>query len=89
MPVFLGLLSKTDRDARAVLTPVREPTLLLERLHLLFQVRACASLALGQNADAAEDVLAGLRLARLARQIPDARSTVRVHVLLARSLQPL
>src|ERR1035441_4192624 len=81
--------TSTNRDARAVLQPVREPTLLLERLHLLFQVRACASLALGQNADAAEDVLAGLRLARLARQLPDARSTVRVQVLLMRSLQPL
>jgi ABC-2 family transporter protein len=81
--------TSTNRDARAVLQPVREQTLLLERLHLLFQVRACALLALGQNADAAEDVLAGLRLARLARQLPDANSPVRVQVLLTRSLQPL
>ena len=81
--------TSTNRDARAVLQPVREPTLLLERLHLLFQVRACASLALGQNAEAAEDVLTGLRLARLARQLPDAGSTARVQVLLTRSLQPL
>ncbi len=81
--------TSTNRDARAVLYPVREPISMLERLHLLFQVRACASLALGQNADAAEDVLAGLRLARLARQLPDAGSTVRVQVLLTRSLQPL
>jgi hypothetical protein len=44
---------------------------------------------LGRNAEAAEDVLAGLRLARLARQLPDAGSTVRVQVLLTRSLQPL
>ena len=79
----------TNRDARAVLHPVPDQLLLLERLHLLFQVRACASLALGQNADAAEDVLTGLRLARLARQLPDTRSTVRVQVLLTRSLQPL
>ena len=81
--------TSTNRDARAVLRPVQEQILLLERLHLLFQVRACASLALGQNADAAEDVLAGLRLARLARQLPDVRSTVRVQGLLTRSLQPL
>jgi hypothetical protein len=86
LPVFQ---TSTNRDTRAVLQPVREPTLLLERLHLLFQVRACASLALGQNADATEDVLAGLRLARLARQLPDAGSTARVQVLLTRSLQPL
>ena len=81
--------TSTNRDARAVFRSVREPTLMLERLHLLFQVRACASLAVGQNADAAEDVLAGLRLARLARQLPDVCSTVRVQVMLTRSLQPL
>jgi ABC-type transport system involved in multi-copper enzyme maturation permease subunit len=86
LPAFQA---STNRDAGAVLRPVREQSLLLERLHLLFQVRACASLALGRNADAAEDVLAGLRLARLARQLPDAGSTVRVQVLLTRSLQPL
>jgi hypothetical protein len=86
---FPALQTSTNRDARVVLQPIREPTLLLERLHLLFQVRACASLALGRNAEAAEDVLTGLRLARLARQLPDARSTVRVQVLLTRSLQPL
>ncbi|HEY5915452.1 MAG TPA: hypothetical protein VJA21_33125, partial [Verrucomicrobiae bacterium] len=81
--------TSTNRDAGAVLRPVPEQVLVLERLHLLLQVRACAALALGQNADAAEDVLTGLRLARLARQLPDVRSTVRVQVLLARSLQPL
>ena len=86
---YTAFQASTNRDARAVFHPDREQILLLERLHLLFQVRACASLALGQNADAAEDVLAGLRLARLARQLPDTRSTVRVQVLLMRSLQPL
>src|ERR1019366_10084672 len=39
--------------------------------------------------DAAEDVLAGFRLARLARQLPDAEATARVKGLLTRSLQPL
>jgi ABC-type transport system involved in multi-copper enzyme maturation permease subunit len=81
--------TSTNRDARAVLAPVGQPILLFERLHVLFRVRACASLALGQNADAAEDVLAGLHLARLARQLPDTRSTVRVQALLAHSLQPV
>ena len=84
-----ALQGPTNRDARAVLHQGPEPMLTLERLHLLFQVRACASLALGRNADAAEDVLAGLRLARLARQLPDARSQVRVQWLLGRSLQPV
>jgi ABC-type transport system involved in cytochrome c biogenesis permease component len=86
---FPGFQTSTRHDAGAVLHPVGDQTLTLERLHLLFQVRACAALALGRNAQAAEDVLAGLRLARLARQLPDVRSTVRVQGLLARSLQPL
>jgi len=81
--------TSTNRDARAVFHPAREQILLLESLHLLFEVRACALLALGQSTDAAEDVLAGLRLARLARQLPDVRSTERVQVLLTRSVQPL
>jgi ABC-type transport system involved in multi-copper enzyme maturation permease subunit len=81
--------TSTNRDAGAVFRSVREQTLMLERLHLLFQVRACASLAMDRNVDAAEDVLVGLRLARLARQLPDACSTVRVQVMLTRSLQPL
>jgi len=81
--------TSTSRNASAVLHPLRPETLLLERSHLLFQVRACASLALGRNGEAAEDVLTGLRLARLARQLPDAGSPLRVQGLLARSLQPL
>ncbi len=79
----------TNRDAGAVLHPADALALMLERLHLLFQGRACAFLARGQNAEGAEDVLAGLRLARLARQLPDIRSPMRVQALLMRSLQPL
>jgi hypothetical protein len=81
--------TSTNRDAGAVFHPVSEPILMLERLHLLFQVRACALLALGQNAEAYEDVLAGLRLARLAQQLPDTRSMLRLEVLLTHALQPL
>jgi hypothetical protein len=79
----------TNRDPSAVFHSPRDPVTTLERLHLLFQVRACAALAAGQNADAAEDFLTGLRLARLARQVPDVHSTLRLQTLLARSLQPL
>jgi ABC-type transport system involved in multi-copper enzyme maturation permease subunit len=79
----------TNRNASAVLHPPQEEISALERLHLLFQARACALLALGQKAEAAKDLLTGLRLTRLARQIPDVRFSVRVQVLLARSLQPL
>jgi hypothetical protein len=81
--------TSTNRDAHAVLHPNLEPILTPERLHLLFQARACASLALGQETEAAEDVLAGPRLVRLARQLPDTRSTTRVQALLTCSLQPL
>lgn len=62
---------------------------MLENLHLVLQVRACALIASGRNAEAAEDVLTGLRLAQLARQLTDARSTSRVQMMLTHSLQPL
>jgi hypothetical protein len=78
-----------NRNASAVLHPPQKEISALEHLHLLFQARACALLVLGQKAEAAEDLLTGLRLTRLARQIPDARSSVRVQMLLARALQPL
>lgn len=79
----------TNRGASVVLHPALEPALLLERLHLLFQVRTCALLAVGRSQEATEDLAAGLHLVRLARQLPGARSTMRVQYLLARSLQPL
>jgi hypothetical protein len=79
----------TNRNASAVFGPVQDPTLLLARLQLLLQVRACALLELGRNAEAAEDVLTGLRLAGLTGQVPDPRSTVRAQTMLARSMQPL
>jgi hypothetical protein len=81
--------TSTNRDAGAVLHAVWEPTQVLERLHLLFQVRGCALLSLGRSQEAAEDMLTGLQLARLARQVPDVRSSMRVQSLLVRSLQPL
>src|SRR5207244_9837154 len=61
----------------------------LERLHMLFQVRACAFVATKRGTEAAEDLLTGLQLVRLARQIPDAQSATRTQILLVRSLQPL
>ena len=61
----------------------------LERLHFVFQLRASALLALSRETEAGEDVLTSLRLAQLARQSPDANSTLRVQTLLVFSLQPL
>jgi len=86
---FDAFQTSAKRDPEAVFRPDREPILALERLHVLLQARACAFLALGRNAEAAEDLLAGFHLARLARRIPDTRSTFRVQLLLARSMQPL
>src|SRR5262249_42933855 len=40
-------------------------------------------------AEASEDLLTGLRMVRLAQQILDVRSSIRVQILLTRSLQPL
>lgn len=79
----------TNRDPISILRSGQHGVLSLERLHTLFQVRACAFLALGDNKSAAEDLLTGFRLARLARDVPDARSSARVQVLLVRCLQPL
>ncbi len=61
----------------------------LQRLHLLFQIRASAFLAVTNSLGAAEDVLTGLELVRLARQIPDTKSALRAQTMVSRSLQPL
>jgi hypothetical protein len=81
--------TSTNRDAAAVLHTARKENAALERLHMLFQMRASALLATNRNVEAAEDVLTGLQLVRLARQIPDARSSLRAQTMLTRSLQPL
>ena len=79
----------TNRDAAAVLQSSTPENLALERLHMLLQIRASALLVTNRSAGAAVDILAGLRLIQLARQIPDARSSLRVQTMLIRSLQPL
>jgi hypothetical protein len=61
----------------------------MEQLHFLFQLRADAQLALNRSEEAGDDVLTSLRLARLAGQSPDMKSSLRVQVMLARSLQPI
>jgi hypothetical protein len=81
--------TSTNRDARAVLHPNQNELLTLKRLQLLFQVRACALLVVDRAPEAGEDLLTGLRLARLARQSPDARSPIRMNLMIMRSLQPL
>src|SRR5262249_15287810 len=79
----------SNRGAQAVLDPARAVDVGFERLHMLLQIRACALLATNRNVEAAENVLTGLQLARLARQAPDAQSPTRAQTLLARSLQPI
>jgi ABC-type transport system involved in cytochrome c biogenesis permease component len=86
---FPAFQTSTTRDVQVLLRQPREPTLALENLHQVFQVRACALLEVGSPAEAAEDVLTGLRLVQLARQLPDVSSVERVQGLLGRTLQPL
>jgi ABC-type transport system involved in multi-copper enzyme maturation permease subunit len=78
-----------NRTAVAVLRPVTRELQALEQVHCLFQLRACARLVGNDVAAAREDLLTCLRLANLARQSPDARSTARAQALLTASLQPL
>jgi len=63
--------TSTNRNAAAVLNSDRHENSALLRLHMLFQIRACARLAVSQTGEAAEDLLTGLSLANLSRQIPD------------------
>ena len=79
----------TNRNAMAVLHADEVAISTLQRLHFLFCVRASASLAADRNPDAGEDVLTSLRLARLARQLPDVESATRTQEMLVRSFQPL
>jgi hypothetical protein len=82
--------TRTNRDRAAVLDLARNDPGALQRLHLLFQIRASAFLVMtNASAEAAGDVLTGLELARLARQIPDTRSALRTQTMLTRSLQPI
>ncbi len=81
--------TSTNRDARVVLKAEAAELVTLDRLQLLYRVRACAFLAVDRPADAGEDLLAGLRLARLERQSLDSQSSLRVQVALMRLLQPL
>ncbi|HKS35701.1 MAG TPA: hypothetical protein VJW76_00825 [Verrucomicrobiae bacterium] len=81
--------SSTNRDAAAALQGNRRALSTLERLQFVFQLRASARLLLGDIDSAGEDVLTSLRLAHLARQSPDIKASIRVQVMVARSLQPL
>ena len=72
-----------------VLNPNKLPIQALERLHLLFTIRACARLSVSRTNDAAEDFLTSLQLARYAGEIPDTETSPRMQVMVCRSLQPL
>jgi len=79
----------TNRGANAVYQSNLRELSALEQLHVLFQLRAVALITLNRPKEAGEDVIVSLRLAQLARPSPDAKSPVRVQVMLARSLQPI
>lgn len=86
LPIFRAT---TNRTADAFLELNRRELVALEHLHFLMCVRACALLALNRTAEAHEDVLTGLRLATLAGQSADVKSSLRVQFMLGRSLQPI
>ena len=79
----------TNRAALVFLDPTGPGLEALEKAQRLFLLRACAALETDRTATAADDVLASLRLAGLARQSSDIRSTHRAQAMLAASLQPL
>lgn len=79
----------TNRNAAMVHNSNSRELSALEQLNFLFQLRASALLELNREAEAGMDVLTGLRLAQLARQSPDLKSSMRVQVMLARTLQPI
>ncbi|NOS71098.1 MAG: ABC transporter permease [Verrucomicrobia bacterium] len=61
----------------------------LNRLQVVFQIRACALLAANRSEEAREDLITSLRLARMLGQSPDAMSSQRLQATIAQSLQPL
>ena len=79
----------TNRTAAAVYESNRRELVAMEQLHFLFQVRAEALIVLNRGEEAGADVMTSLRLAGLAAQSPDLKSSLRVQVMLARSLQPI
>jgi hypothetical protein len=79
----------TNRSAQAVYQSNLKELSAMEQLHCLFQLRACALLAIDHSNEAGEEVLTSLRLVELARRSPDVKSSIRVQVLLVRSLQPI
>jgi ABC-type Na+ efflux pump permease subunit len=79
----------TNRTAQVVLQAENGEGAVLIRMQQVFQLRACARLAVDRAADAGEDLQTSLHLARLARQLPDSQSSRRVQFLVALSLQPL
>lgn len=81
--------TRTNCDVETVIRSDQPESVLLERVHFIFALRASAALATGDHDAAAVDVLTGLRLARLARQTLDARAALRQQILLVRTLQPL
>lgn len=79
----------TNRNAAAVCNANSRELAAVEQLNFLFQLRASALLELNREAEAGADVLTALQLAQLARQAPDLKSSMRVQVMLAQTLQPI
>ncbi len=80
--------SSTNRDACSFFKQ-DSSSRMLDRLQVLFQIRACALLATNRVAEAGEDLMTCFRLASLAGQSSHALSSQRQQTMIMDSLQPL
>lgn len=77
------------RDLSVVIRTPGDEVTLLTRLQVLYLLRASARIETAQSAAAGEDILTSLELTRLAEELPDAGTAVRVNAMLVRTCQPL
>jgi ABC-type transport system involved in multi-copper enzyme maturation permease subunit len=79
----------TNPTALDILQGQGKEVVFMRRLNLIYTLRALALLQTGQSNAAAEDVLTGLRLARLAGQSPYPEASGLAQTMLISSIQPL
>jgi len=82
-------IPQTGRDRAAVFGTQLPELHMMESLHGLFELRACARIAAGDAGGATADTLTGLRLTRLAAQSLDLNAALRAQLLAGRSIQPV
>ena len=86
---FRPFLQVSEIHDGSVVFGVHESARRVEQLHYLFRLRSSALLETNATNGAFADVLASLRLAGLARQLPDQDASTRVQAMVCGSLQPI